>query len=201
MTLWYQLTRLIWWPRSPYVASALFGVLIGALFAGLSAVGMYGVTYSGASPDVIVGLLVGLLFGTFAAATTWRVRRRWAELEVVSDVERLTAIHAVHYGEDVGTERLAAATLEFAAWQRARIERRSRETALNLCGVFGGMAFGGVLVLAQGGHWLEAAAAVPVALLLTFIGINGERRMRRLPDELWRAEWYATWRLEHAETG
>jgi hypothetical protein len=200
VTPWYQLTRLIWWPRSPRTAALACGLLVGVPSGVLGYLGVFAMTLGTTPGGLTTGLCQAAFFGLIAGVVARRVRRRWVELEDRSDVERLIAIHAVHFGEDVGSDPLALTTLEFAAWQRARIENRAREYGLSWLGCAGGFAAGSALIQAQAGLWIRAAGCALLAVVLLLLGLDGSKRWKRLAEPLWNAEWYAAWRLQRTGT-
>jgi len=195
VTPWYQLTRVIWWPRRRAVAVASAAIVVGVTVGLIAALGWYPATADAARADVLTGLAFGVTAGAVAGVGVRRFRRQWAELEVLSDVDRLRAIHAVHFGEDVGSERLALATLEFASWQRRWIEARRPYGIGAFAGVFAGQLLFATWMMVRVDAWGGAVAVGALAGAMTLATFRADRARTRLPGRLWDAEWYARRRL------
>lgn len=113
-----------------------------------------------------------------------------------SDWERARLIQSVHFGEDPGSTALAAATVEFAAGQRARLERQGTR-----------IPFIGFVSIQLFFFGLRTRSREPVGFLVVESAVAGllwwtwhlvrTREERR--TNLWHAEWYAAQRL--AERG
>ena len=197
VTPWYQLTRLVWWPGSPFVASALFGLVSGLVLAGLTVAGVFqtsGISGNNATGAITFGVVFGFLQG---ARGVWVCRRRWAELEVLSDWERARLIHVVHFGEDPGTTVLAAATVEFAAWKRSQAEQRWNRT--------GGIVAATIVAIFVGFHAIDYFLAADVARGALGVSVAGSaglvawqlyRGQEARRRNLWNAEWYSRQRLD-----
>jgi hypothetical protein len=196
VTPWYQLTRLVWWPRSLTGAFVLFAVLGGLPFGLLVASGLYPGAVAITTPASLIDVLVGgLLAGTAAGWFAGYLRRGWAEMEGLGDVERLVAIRAVHFGTDVGSSELAAVTLEFARWQRAKIDAKRQDPIVYGCIFFGAQFVVSSWWLISRGAWLHAVVSVGLSAALITIGWRGYRAIKGSRTNLWNAEWYAAQRL------
>jgi hypothetical protein len=180
----------------------MVALLVAAPLVVLGAVGMYdGFAGYPVRADLVHGLLQGGLIGAALGVAAMRVRSRWPGLEPLTDVERLSAVHAVHFGEDVGNERAAGPTFEFAAWQRSEIERKQPDRLLSACAVMSGLMLGRVLWSSQHGSWLGVLGALLLGAAFGYVGLAGDARRKALRDNLWFAEWYAAQRLQRTDAG
>lgn len=179
------------------MAVVLFAGFVGLPVGALAATGFVPTMADATTTlgSLTVTIFCGVLAGATAGLFVRYLRRGWAELEGLGDVERLAAIRAVHFGTDIGSSELAAATVEFARQQRTKVEAKRWDPISFICMIFGVQFVFASLTLILRGAWLHGVAGVGLSVMLLATAGRGYQLVKSSGANLWNAEWYAAQRL------